>query len=477
MRSIAVLIILYFPFVSVAQDRWSLDSCVRYALNHNISVKQSELNISLAEIDQMVAYGGLLPNLNAQGGHGYNWGQRIDPFTNQFATERIQSNNFGIATSVNLFSGFSQWNTIKRAAVNKEISKLNLEQMRNDIALNVASAFLNVVVNREVLAIAETNLANTDRQVDRLSKLVNAGQLAEGNLNDMLATRASDEASRVAAENNLNLAILSLIQLLQLSDEERAQFDIEVPVIDNIESMKAMENVNVIRDMALRNFPEIKSAEAGIVAADLNYKIAKAGAMPQLNASYSYGSGYSGAARVLSGSPDTLSFPIGQVFGSNQVVFSLPQPVFAADDYSIKPFESQLRDNVNQSLFFTLTVPLFNGFTSRGNIQRAKINSLNAQYQLDQAKLTLTQNVERAFADARAALANYNAARTSLSASEQAMQWAEKRFEQGVSNVVEYNDSRARLDNARATLLRSKYDYLFRLKILDFYMGQPINIR
>lgn len=477
MRISIVIILLVSCLGASAQDRWSLDSCVRYALNHNISVKQSELNISLAEIDRTTAFGGLLPNLNAQAGHGYNWGQRIDPFTNQFATERIRSNNLGIATSVNLFSGFQQWNTIKRAAVNKEISELNLQRMKNDIALNVASAFLNVVVNREVLFIAETNLNNTDRQVDRVSKLVNAGQLAEGNLNDLLATRASDEANRIAAENNLNLAILSLTQLLQLDDQARARFEVDVPVIDNIESMKMMENVNVIKDMALRNFPEIKSAEANIVATDLSLKIARSSAMPQLNASYSYGSGYSGAARVLSGTPDTVSFPIGQVFGSNEVVFSLPQPVFAASDYSVKSFESQLRDNVNQSLFFTLTVPLFNGFSSRGNIQRAKINYLNAQYQLDQAKLTLSQNVERAFADARAALANYNAARTSLQASEQAMQWAEKRFEQGASNVVEYNDSRTRLDNARATLLRNKYDYIFRLKILDFYMGQSINIK
>jgi outer membrane protein len=476
MRFLFSLFFSSASLVALAQDAWTLEKCIDHALTNNISIKQSELAMELNQVDKTEAVGGLLPNLNAQGGFGFNWGQRIDPFTNQFASERIESGNVGIATSVNLFSGFRQWNLIKRAEINAEAGRWNLEKMKNDIALNVATAFLNVVINQEVLAIAESNLSASDAQANRVSKLVAAGSLAEGNLNDILAQRASDDAALITAENNVYLAKLSLIQLLQLSVKPEV-FNIVVPNVEDLENAKMIENVDLIVSTAVNNFPEIKSAQASLLVSEYDTKIARAGAYPSLNASYSFGSGYSGAARVLSGSPDSLSFPVGQVFGSGALVFSFPQPVFAENDYSIKPLNDQLRDNVNRSFFVNLTIPIFNGFSNRSAIKRAQINQLISGYQLEQAKLTLSQNVERAYADTRAALSNYNAAKISLEASDKAMKWAEARYSQGAANLVEYNDARVRLDNARATMLRNKYDFLFKLKVLDFYMGQPINLK
>jgi outer membrane protein len=476
MRFLFFILFSFISAVAFSQDSWTLEKCIEHALTNNISIKQSELSLEINQIDRKEAIGGLLPNLNAQGGFGFNWGQRIDPFTNQFASERIESGNVGIATSVNLFSGFRQWNLIKRAELSAEAGKWNLEKMKNDIALNVATAFLNVVINQEVLAIAESNLSASDAQATRISKLVAAGSLAEGNLNDILAQRASDDASRVAAENNVYLAKLSLIQLLQLSLKPEA-FSIVVPNIEDLESARMIENVDVIVSSAVNNFPEIKSAQANLLVAEYNTKIAKSGAYPSLNASYSYGSGYSGAARVLNGSPDSLAFPVGQVFGSGDIVFSFPQPVFSESDYAVKPLNDQLRDNVNRSFFVNLNIPIFNGFSNRSAIKRAQVNQIISNYQLEQSKLTLTQNVERAYADTRAALSNYNAAKISLDASDKAMKWAEARYTQGASNLVEYNDARVRLDNARANMLRNKYDFLFKLKVLDFYMGQPINLK
>ncbi len=477
MRCFFFCCLVFIASYSSAQETWTLDSCVNYALEKNISIQQARLNVDLANVTELQAIGGMLPTLNAQGSHGYNWGQTIDPFTNSFATQRIQSNSFGIATSLNLFSGFQQWNTLKQAEINKEVNRWNLEKMRNDIALNVATAYLNVVINQEVEIIAQLNLSNSQVQFERIAKLVNAGQLAEGNLNEILAQVATDESNLTTASNNVYLAKLSLIQLLQISSKSVDEFEVVVPNLDDLESLKMIDNVSVLVTNALNNFPEIKSAEAALVAAEYGTKIANGSASPRLGVSYSYGTGYSGAARVITGSPDTLAYPIGQVFGSNQLVFSFAQPVYTEDDYSTKAFSDQLRDNVNQSLFFNLTIPLFNGFSSRAQIKRAQISTLNAKYQLEQSKLTLTQSVERSYADARAAFANYNAAKVSLDANEKAMAWAQSRFEQGTTNSAEYNDARTRLDNARATLLRNKYDYLFKVKILDFYMGQPINLK
>lgn len=459
------------------QTVWSLEDCISYALENNISIQQSSLNMDIAEINKTQAIGGMLPNLNGQASHGYNWGQRIDPFTNQFATQRIQSNSFGVSSSINLFSGFQQWNTLKQAEIDAEVSRWNLDKMKNDVALNVATAYLNLVVNGEVEQIAKLNLQNTEAQVTRISKLVQAGQLAESNINDILAQQSADEANVVAAENNRYLAKLSLIQLLQLDRTKIDEFEVVVPELDDLESLSKIGNVDVIVEAALRNFPEIKSAQANLLSADYGLKIAKGSYSPRLSASFSYGSGYSGAARVLTGTPDTLSYPIGTVFGSNNLVLSFPQAVYTDSDYSTKTFEAQLKDNVNRSLFFNLTIPIFNGFSTSGNVKKAQINRLGAELQLEQTKLTLTQSVERAFADSRASLANYNAAKISLEASTKAMEWAEIRYSSGNINFADYTDARTRLDRARASLLQNKYDYLFKIKVLDFYLGQPINLK
>ena len=223
---IAIILLSVLVSSQGFSQAWSLDSCVSYALHNNLSVVQSKQNIKLAEINEDVALGGMLPSLNAQGSHGYNWGQRIDPFTNQFASERIQSNNFGLATSVNLFNGFAQVNTLKQSGLNTEVSRWNFEKMRNDIALNVATAYLNVLINREFEEIAKRTLESTDRQVTRMQKLVDAGQMSVGNLNELLAQQASNNASLVSAHNSTELAKLSLMQLLQLSTDQMKTFSI-----------------------------------------------------------------------------------------------------------------------------------------------------------------------------------------------------------------------------------------------------------
>lgn len=477
MKVFFVFLVVAFASTAHAQQVWSLDSCIRHALDANISVKQAELNLEVGEINALQAKGGMLPNLNAQGSHGYNWGQRIDPFTNQFASERIQSNSFGIASSMTLFGGFTQWNSVKKAEIDRQVAMWNVEKMKNDVALNVATAFLNLVVQKEVLAIAQNNLNLTDKQVVRISKLVEVGQLAQSNLNDILAQQASDQANLIRSENNVYLAKLSLTQLLMLTPEQAANFDVSIPDLESMESQQIISNVDAIVQAALNSFPEIKSAEASVVSAEYGYRIAQGSAMPTLTASYSYGSGYSGASKVLTGTADSISYPIGQVFGTGQYVVSFEQPYYTSDDYSTKSFSDQMRDNVNKSLFFNLNIPIFNGFANYGNIRKAQINALNANFNLEQSKLNLTQSVERAYADAQASLANYRASQLALDASQKSFEWVEKRYEQGASNLFEYSDARTRLDNANATVLQNKYDFIFKLKVLDFYLGKPISLQ
>jgi outer membrane protein len=474
-RTIVIAIIL-FPALLQAQV-WTLDSCINYAFQKNLSILISEQSIELAEVNELSAIGGFLPSFNAQASHGYNWGQRIDPFTNQFASSRIQSNNLGIATSLNLFNGFQQVNTYKQSQLNSEVSKWNYEKMRNDIALSVASAFLNVMVNKEFMDIAQRTLDATDRQVKRMEKLVAAGQMAEGNLNEIQAQQASNNASLVSATNNFELAKITLMQLLQLDGGQSAKFNISIPELEDAETLQMITNPEIAVEMAINNFPDVKGATVNLASADMGKKIAEAGYYPSLNASFTFGTGYSGAAQVLTGNPDSLSFPIGTVLGSGELVTSFPQLSYSLDDYSVKPFSDQLTDNVNRSLFFTLNIPLFNGFATKTAVKRAEINQVNARLQLEQTKQTIEQNVYRAYTDAKASLANYYASKTSVEANQRAFQWSELRYEQGVSNLVDYADARTRLENAQASLTRSKYDYIFKVKVLEFYMGKTLNLK
>jgi outer membrane protein len=477
LRLCAMLIVLVFISGNIRGQAWSLDSCIAYAFQNNLAVQLSEENVSLSQLNETNALGSMLPSLNAQGGHGYNWGQRIDPFTNQFASSRIQSNNFGIATSINLFNGLRQVNTLKQAGLNTETAKWNYEKMRNDIALNVASAYLAVIINKEFMDIARRTLDGTDRQAKRMEKLVSAGQLAISNLNDMQAQLAADNASFVAAENNFKLSKLALVQLLQLDAGKLDQFNIVIPKLDEVEQYTLLSNPDIAVQAALNNFPEVKSATTSVASAALGQKIAASGYYPSLNASFSYGTGYSGAAKVLTGNPDTLAFPIGTVMGTGELVTSFPQLSYSLDDYQTKAFSNQLQDNVNRSLFFSLNIPLFNGFSTYTGVKRAEINFRQAELQLEQTKQSITQSVYQAYNDAQAALANYYAFKTSVAASQKAFEWAELRYEQGLSNITEYADSRMRMEIAQANLARTKYDYIFKLKVLDFYQGKAITLK
>ena len=253
LRVCAVVVCMLSFFFTAKAQSWTLDSCISFAFQNNLAIQLSEENVALTSLNETNAIGSMLPSLNAQGGHGYNWGQRIDPFTNQFASSRIQSNNFAIATSMNLFNGLRQVNTLKQAGLNTETAKWNYEKMRNDIALNVASAYLAVIINKEFMEIARRTLDGTDRQVKRMEKLVSAGQLAVSNLNDMQAQLASDNATFVSSENNFKLSKLSLIQLLQLDARQLEQFTIVKPTLDEVERWAAHMAYCQFTEVEMRN--------------------------------------------------------------------------------------------------------------------------------------------------------------------------------------------------------------------------------
>jgi outer membrane protein len=472
---------LFFIFVSLLgaglNAQYTLEQCVEKAWLNNLQLEQSQLNLQNAELAVENAKGNFLPNLNGQATHGYNWGQRIDPFTNSFASQRIQSNSFGVSSAIDLFTGGQNWANYKKAMSDAEQASLNLENAKNQLALRVSNAFLSVVMNAEFLKMASATADNSLQQLNRLKKQLSLGAISEANVAEMEAQYSSDAAAQVNAQNNYNLSKLSLAQLIRLSANEMSTFEVVYPNLDQFKVDVPLPPKSLILETALNAQPVIKSAQVGMVSAKWAKKSAMGAYYPRLSASMSLGTGYSGAAKVLNGSPDSLSFPIGTVIGSNDIVLSYPQLVYSADDYKVKSFGSQFQDNVNRSFFMSLTIPIFNGFQVRNNVKRAVINEQNAALNLEIAKQQLVTDVETAYAGAIAAAQTYQANKTSLESNQKSYQWMSTRYENGAINATELSISRNRLDIAKAQMIRAQLDLIFKQNIIQFYMNQPIRLQ
>ena len=451
---------------------WTLQRCLEHALEHNLQLKQAELGIVRGELGELSAKGAFLPSLNASSSYGVNIGQRIDPFTNTFATDAVQSSNYGMSSGVTLFNGFQNHLNLRRARLGLELAQTNVEIAQNNVALSLASGYLNVLFQQEFLTIAQLNAEATGRQVDRVQKLVNAGAAAESDLYDVLAQQASDASSVVAAENGVTLAKLALAQLLQLSGDEADDLDVAPPSDDLLETAQLPLSADAAVAFAKSAFPDMKAAELQVTDAYLGLDLAKAARLPRINGSYSVGSGYSQNRQTAVVEPVFTNFTIETTQG-----IPLTVPVETSEGvYETMSFQDQLSNNLNQSIFFSLSVPLFNNFGIYTNVERAEVDVLLAKLAKDQTEQALTQTVEQAYADARAAKRTFEANDRALEAAQLAMTNAEARFEAGAISALEYADARTRLDNARINALRTQYDFVFKTRILDFYLGRPLSL-
>ncbi len=474
--SFILLILLFFASNLSAQEAeakvWTLEECINYALENNIQVQQTEINQQLAEQDLKASKYDLLPNLNGFATNIYNFGQTIDPFTNQFATERVRSNSLGINTQLTLFDGFRNINTVKRNQADLESSKFDLEKMKNDISLNIANQYLQILFNKELLKNARNQLLVTQIQIDRVSKQVKAGALPEGSLRDIEAQFASEELQVVNAENQLRLSKLNLAQLLRLANAE--EFDVLSPPLDDFQGVSELITPGALYLTALDIMPEIKSAEYSYYSAEKNRSLARGAYYPSLTMTGSVGSGYSGANQIVTDREFVGFTPNGNTVNGN------PQmPVFSPSflpTFETKPFADQLDDNFNRSFGFRLNIPIFNGMATRIGVQRAKLSVQSAELALEDSKLQLRQNIESAHNDAVAALKRYKAARKSVEALKLSFAYTQERFNVGLINSFDFNNEKNRLNNAQSELLQAKFDYIFRTKVLDFYQGKAINL-
>lgn len=467
---LSVLTALLMAAVLQAQQTtgWSLQQCVDYALKNNIQIQQSDINVKLSELSLMQSKANALPNLNGNFSHTYNYGRTIDRFTNQFADDRVLSQNFYLSTNIIVFQGLQNWNTIRQNLFALNASRYQVDKMRNDISLNVATAFLQVLYAQENDENARKQVALTREQVKRTEKLVEVGSLAKGNLLDMQSQLAQDELTQVNAGNSLNMAYLTLIQLMRL--DSSAGFAIERPVLpaptENILSLSPDQ----IYALSVTGQPGVKSAEMSYKSADKAVDVAWSGVSPSVVLSGAYGTGYSGASKQITdanwnGGYDTTGVTSG---GQYTLVPHL--------DYSFEtiPFSEQLDNNLNKSIGIQVSVPIFNRMQVYTSVKRAELQRENSRLTLEQTKDQLRRDIQQAHADAVAALTRFKASEKALSAMEESFKYTDQKFNVGALNALEYNTAKAQLNRTQSDLLQARYDYIFKLKVLDYYQGKPI---
>jgi outer membrane protein len=449
---------------------WSLEECIDYALKNNISIQQTQLNTDLSKSTLTQSQANLLPSLNASGGHNYNIGRTIDRFTNQFADQQVLSQNFGVSSDITLFGGLQNINTIKQNKYTYLAGKQDVEKMKNDVSLNVATAYLQVLFAMELTDNSRNQMGITEAQVARTKKLVDAGSLAKGSLLDIQAQLATEELNYTNAQNQLDLAYLTLAQLLNI--ESTKGFTVVKPVINVGNDALLTADPNQIYNTAISNLPEIKSAELKFKSADKALDVAWGGLSPRLTFNASYGTGYSGLSQRIVGLPAFTGYaPNGDVTTGGDNVLT---PTFSSPAFEKIPFADQYKDNVNKTFGFYLQVPIFNRFQTKTAIDRAKIQKLNADLTVELTKQQIQKNIQQAYADANAGLKKYNSSLKAVTAMQESFKYAEQKFNVGMVNTMDYNDTKNKLIKAQSDLLQAKYEYVFKSKVLDFYQGKPL---
>lgn len=449
-NSFVFALLFGFGLSGQAQSKqWTLEECVRYALDNNITIKLSELDVKSAAIDKKSALGSYLPSVNGSASHSWNIGRNVNPITNIASTETTQYTQLGISAGVDIYKGLQNQNIYRRTKLSIIASQYQLVKMQEDIALNVANAFLEILFNKENLKVKKEQLTIDEKRFARSEEMVNAGTIPRGDLFDLKATVATDKQAIIVAENSLLISKLSLAQLLQL--KEFTDFDVIDDTNATDENGILLQNPVDIYNKAKEIRTDLKIAQTNLEIAEKNVVIARGAYQPTLKGFYSFGTSASYS--------DILT---GQDANGN--------PIYVSPDPAIQQFS----DNKGHTFGLQLNVPIFNGFSTRNNVQRNKISLEKSKIDLEQKSLDLQRNVYTAFTDAKGALNAYESSTVTLEARQQSYNYAKEKYDVGLMNSFDFTQAQTLLTNAQSDVIRTKYDYIFKIKILEFYFGIPI---
>ena len=442
----------WFIPVSYAQEVWTLEKCINYAKENNISIKQGKLNEQLSKMNLQQSKASLLPSLSGDGNYGISFGRAIDPTTNaNINNKEAKTFSGSLSSSLPIYAGYQKQNAIKENLYNWQANQAELEKLQNDISIQVASAYLNVLYSREQLKVANNQLQLTAAQKERTEKLIQAGILPELNIKDIIAQQSNEELNRVTAQNNLELGKLKLLQLMQM-DATRV-IEIDTAIITQTPTRNALLTYypEYLFTTAQNTQPVIKLNELKLKAAKMGLEISKGGLMPSLSMFGSLGTNFYSAVATYRYDEK------GQIIAEKI------------------PFNSQINANFGKRIGVNLSIPIYSGLQSRTAVNRSMIQVKSAQYSLEQSIFQLRQEVYEAYANASAAAQKFEATQKSAEAMSDAFSANEKKFNAGVINTFDYTTAKNNLAKSQIELINAKYDFLFKLKILDFYKGRPLN--
>lgn len=442
----ALLLLFSIGAVTAQQKKWTLEECVAYAVENNLTIEQYELDLQDALIDKSDAVGAFLPDANASLSAQGNTGLSLDPTTNQLVSTTIFTANGGLTSSVILFDGLRNIQRLNRAKLNALANQYRLDNLKDDIRLSVANAYLQILSNKETLVVFKAQYAITEQDLKRTTELVGAGVVPKGDLLEVEATAANLEQQIVNTENLVLISTINLAQLLQITDYvnfQVAEADYEVPPSDILNN-----SAKEIFAKALTFRNDIKFSNSNIDLAVKDLAIAKGAKYPTLGAFFNYNTRYSDQSRF------------------NNITGML----------EAESFGDQLWLNDGISYGAQMNIPIFNGFSVRNNVKRAQINVRKAEVQLEQDKLDLETSINQAYVDVRSFSKAYYAAQKTAEARRLAYDYSKERYDVGLMNAFDFSQAQSRVEDAEAEVVRTKYDYIFRIKVLEFYFGVPIDL-
>ncbi|WP_036678615.1 TolC family protein [Daejeonella oryzae] len=452
-----------------AQEKITLRQATEIALQNNLQIKQAQLSEALSDENLKQSKIALYPTLNASNNLNFNYGRSIDPLTNQFVNQSVTSTNGNLFSGITLFQGFQKINLISQSKYELEADKSNTQKSKNDLVLAVVTTYLQVLNSQDFLVAANQQLAISRQQLDREQKFFDVGNKTLADLSQSKAQVATAELNVTNAQNQLDLSFLNLAQLMER--DPSVPFEVEKPVIDDV-PLNSAYSASEVYNTALKNYPDIKIAEYSRMAFAKAVDVAKGNFYPRLTLQGGLGTGFSnGRQQLVSRSPDGTNSPIGFVENTGQVVVT---PNFATT-FEKTPFRTQIDENFNQSISFGLSIPIFNNFTARSSVRRAKINLQNAEVSEQIARNSLNKVVNQAVYDLRAAERRLYSAQVAFQSSKDAFYAIDQRYTVGLANSLDLNQSQTNLNKAEFDLIQARYDLIFRAKVIDFYLGNPIS--
>ena len=432
----AILLAVSITSPLVAQEKITLKRATELVIENNLQIKQAQFSESISDENLLQSKLTLFPTLNANTGLNFNFGRSIDPLTNQFVNQAITSTSGNVSSTTALFQGFRKINEISQNKLQLEADKSNTRKIKNDLVLAVVTNYLNVLNSQDLLTAARQQLDISRQQLDIEQKFFDVGNKTLADLSQAKSQVATAELNVTNAQNQVDMAFLNLAQLLEL--DPAIPFEVEKPQIADISSVNTAYSAVDVFKTASVNFPDIQLAEFRKQVFEKEIDIAKGNYYPSLNLQSGFGTRYSNGS-----------------FGNNS-------------------FSTQVKDNFNQFIGFGLNIPIFNGLAARSSVRRAKINFQNAEITEQLAKNNLNKVINQAVYDLRAAEKRYYSAQTAYQSSKDAFNVIEQRYAVGLVNSLDFNQAQTNLNKAQFDQIQARYDFIFRSKVIDYYLGNPI---